>query len=48
MGTWAVITYPETELFLANWHWVEKALAYVKTDEGAPQKKAVKKIKTKP
>ena len=43
MGTWAVITYPESETYLQNWHWIEKALAYVKTDEGAPVKKSRKK-----
>jgi hypothetical protein len=43
MGTWAVITYPESETYLQQWHWIEKALAYVKTDEGAPQKKSRKR-----
>ena len=43
MGTWAVITYPDSETYLQNWHWIEKALAYVKTDAGAPQKKGKRK-----
>ena len=45
MGTWAVITYSECETYLENWHWIETALAYVKTDAGAPAKKPTKKAK---
>lgn len=45
MGSWAVITYPEVESYLSNWRWIDTALAFVKTDEGAPVKKGAKKAK---
>jgi hypothetical protein len=44
MGTWDVITYPEAETYLAKWEWIDKALAYVKTDEGAPKQRGKRKI----
>ncbi|MCK4577262.1 MAG: hypothetical protein KAU50_00640 [Candidatus Marinimicrobia bacterium] len=43
MSTWAVISYPEAYDYLENWHWVQRAMAYVVTDEGAPPKKGKKK-----
>ena len=39
MGTWVVLTYAEAEDYLENWTWLEKAMAYIKTDEAAPPKK---------
>jgi hypothetical protein len=39
MGTWAVLTYPEAEDYITNWQWLEKAMAFIVTDEGAPPKK---------
>ena len=39
MSTWVVITYPEAEKYLEKWDLIDKALAYVKTDEGAPGKR---------
>jgi len=43
MGTWVVVSYPESETYLREWRWIDLALAYVKTDEGAPVKKPKKK-----
>ena len=45
MGTWAVLTYPETEEYHEDWHWLEKAMDYIVTDEAAPPKKRKKKKK---
>lgn len=42
MGTWAVLTYPEANDYLDNWSWIEKAMAYIVTDEAAPPKKRKK------
>ncbi len=39
MGTWVVLSYPDAPEYLDNWDWVEKALAYIITDEAAPPKK---------
>ena len=39
MGTWVVFSFPEASQYLEQWHWVEKALAYIVTDEAAPPKK---------
>jgi hypothetical protein len=48
MGTWAVLTYPEAQDYLEHWEWVEKAMAYIVTDEAAPpQKSKVKRQKVK-
>lgn len=43
MGTWAVITYADAPEYLDNWHWIEKAMAFIQTPEGAPPKKKRKK-----
>ncbi len=43
MGTWVVLTYADAPEYLENWQWVEKALAYIVTDEAAPPKKKKKK-----
>ena len=43
MGTWVVISFPEAPQYLEQWHWVEKALAYIVTDEAAPPKKRRKR-----
>ena len=43
MGTWVVLTYPEAEQYLDNWEWMDKAMAYIVTDEAAPPKKRRKK-----
>lgn len=43
MGTWAVLTYPDAEQYLDNWHWIDKAMAYIVTDEAAPPKKSRKR-----
>lgn len=43
MGTWVVLSFPEAPQYLEQWHWVEKALAYIVTDEAAPPKKRRKK-----
>lgn len=43
MGTWVVLTYPEAEEYLDNWHWLEKSLEYIVTDEAAPPKKSSKR-----
>ncbi len=43
MGTWAVLTYPESEEYYDHWEWLEKAMAYIVTDEAAPPKKKKKK-----
>ena len=45
MGTWVILTYPEAESYYSNWAWVEKAMAYIVTDEAAPPKKKRKKSK---
>ena len=47
MGTWVVLTYPEAEQYLDHWEWIERALAYIKTDAAAPPKKR-KKRKSSP
>lgn len=43
MGTWAIITYADAPEYLDNWYWIEKAMAFVQTPEGAPPKKKRKK-----
>ncbi|MCH7529065.1 MAG: hypothetical protein IH972_05890 [Candidatus Marinimicrobia bacterium] len=43
MGTWVVLSYPDAPEYLDNWQWVEKALAYIITDEAAPPKKKKKR-----
>ncbi len=43
MGTWIIITYPDAPEYLENWHWIEKAMAFIQTPEGAPPKKKRKK-----
>jgi len=45
MGTWAVLTYPDAEEYIENWHWIEKSMAYIITDEAAPPKKRRRKRK---
>ncbi len=42
MGTWAVLTYIDAEEYLEHWEWLEKAMAYIVTDEAAPPKKRKK------
>ncbi|UCH63648.1 MAG: hypothetical protein JSU77_04165 [Fidelibacterota bacterium] len=43
MGTWVVLSFPEAPQYLEQWHWVDKALAYIVTDEAAPPKKRSKR-----
>jgi hypothetical protein len=43
MGTWVIITYADAPEYLDNWHWIEKAMAFIQTAEGAPPKKKRKK-----
>ncbi len=43
MGTWVVLSFPDAPQYLEHWHWVEKALAYIVTDEAAPPKKKKKR-----
>ncbi len=43
MGTWVVLSYPDAPQYLDNWQWVEKALAYIITDEAAPPRKKKKR-----
>lgn len=45
MGTWVLLTYPDAEDYSHNWHWIEKAMQYIVTDEAAPVKKKSKKAK---
>ena len=45
MGTWAVLTYPEAEEYINNWEWIDKAMAYIVTDEAAPRKKKKNQIR---
>jgi hypothetical protein len=42
MGTWAVLTYPDAQDYIEHWEWIEKAMAYIVTDEAAPPKKKIK------
>ncbi len=39
MGTWVVLVYPEAQDYLEHWFWLERAMAYIVTDEAAPPKK---------
>ena len=43
MGTWVIITYADAPEYLENWHWIEKAMAFIQTPEGAPPQKKRKK-----
>lgn len=43
MGTWVILTYPESEDYISNWKWIEKAMAYIVTDAAAPPKKRKKR-----
>ncbi len=43
MGTWVLLSFPEARDYLEQWHWLEKALAYIVTDEAAPPKKKRKR-----
>jgi len=45
MGTWVVLTYPEANDYLDNWSWIDRAMAYIVTDEAAPPKKRRKSKK---
>ncbi|MBM3329851.1 MAG: hypothetical protein FJY67_10355 [Calditrichaeota bacterium] len=43
MGTWTVISLPDTEDYLEAWEWFDRAYWYIQTDAAAPVRKSARK-----